>query len=75
MYGENSLGNLFINMFIGIIKEYQDGEFLMYFGGYNCPDCLRYVKEGFGLFRWKRNGEIERYCWNCHISMRIDEEE
>jgi uncharacterized membrane-anchored protein len=47
----------------------------MYFGGYNCPDCLRYVKEGFGLFRWKRNGEIERYCWNCHISMRIDEEE
>lgn len=47
----------------------------MYFGGYNCPDCLRYVKEGFGLFRWKRNGEIERYCWNCHISMRIEEEE
>jgi hypothetical protein len=47
----------------------------MYFGGYNCPDCLRYVKEGFGLFRWKRNGEIERYCWNCHNSMRIEEEE
>lgn len=47
----------------------------MYFGGYNCPDCLRYVKEGFGLFRLNKSGIYERYCWNCHNSQNIEIDE
>jgi hypothetical protein len=62
-----------VDLWTGLLNPH--GCDFLYFGGYNCPDCLRYVKEGFGLFRWKRNGEIERYCWNCHQSMRIEEEE
>ena len=38
----------------------------MNFYAFNCPECLRGIKSGFGIFRKNKEGKTVRICWNCH---------
>lgn len=46
----------------------------MNFNSFNCPECLRGIKSGFGIFRKNKEGKTVRICWNCH-NFQVQEKE
>lgn len=45
----------------------------MNFTAFNCPECLRGIRSGIGVFRSDKNSTV-RICWNCHNGYGEDEE-
>lgn len=48
----------------------------MNFNSFNCPECLRGIRSGFGVFREDKERNIMiRICWNCHNFNQEQKEE